>query len=121
MSIRCDKIKCYYGEMDSKIGTQSFRMHLSTQGNTEQWEVSSTNAGALFKALGMYDSMRAGSLMLIVNTSRKDDARVDKAAREEFRAFDPDLHVFERDVAEEVRAGMSARELGINGDIGEER
>lgn len=72
MSMRCDKVKCYAGEMDSKIGTQSFRMRLSTQGNTEQWEVISTNAGALFKALGMYDNMKAGSMMLIINTSRKD-------------------------------------------------
>lgn len=72
MNIRCDKVKCYEGEMDSNIGTQSFRMRLSHQDNAEQWEIISTNAGALFKALGMYDNMKAGSLMLLINTSRKE-------------------------------------------------
>lgn len=72
MKIRCDRQKCYDGSMNSKIGTQSFTMNLNNEGAKEEWRVSSTNAGALMKGLGMYDNVKAGNLMLVVGASRQE-------------------------------------------------
>jgi uncharacterized protein YhdP len=58
--------------MNSKIGTQSFTMNLNNEGAKEEWRVSSTNAGALMKGLGMYDNVKAGNLMLVVGASRQE-------------------------------------------------
>lgn len=72
MNIRCDKVRCYEGAMDSKIGTRSVKMLLSAEGDEEKWEFSTTNAGALLKAVGMYNKMLAGNMILTVNSSRKE-------------------------------------------------
>ncbi len=72
LRIRCDKVKCYDGFLESRIGTKPLKMEMASKENSEQWRISTENAGAFFNALGIYQKMQAGSLVLTVNTSRQE-------------------------------------------------
>lgn len=72
MRIRCDKIKCYDGFLESRIGTKPLKMEMTSKENSEHWRIASGNAGAFFQALGVYDKMQAGSIVVTVNTSRQE-------------------------------------------------
>jgi hypothetical protein len=71
LKFECDKDRCSSGYIDSKIGTKSLELLLTAKGTKgEEWVLNCSNAGALLKGLGAYDSMRAGNLSVSVNTSR---------------------------------------------------
>ncbi len=72
MRIKCDTSKCYEGMMDSSVGSKSLRMTLHDKDDTEEWKITTTNAGAILSAFGLYDKVRAGNLVLVVNTSRRE-------------------------------------------------
>lgn len=70
LQINCNKIKCFSGSLDSKIGTKSFKMLLTEKKDLEQWIVTCDNAGALFRGIGMYNNMKAGIINLTLDTKR---------------------------------------------------
>lgn len=70
LQIDCDKIKCFSGSLDSKIGTKSFKMLLTEKKDLEQWIVTCDNAGALFRGIGMYNNMKSGIINLTLDTKR---------------------------------------------------
>ncbi|WP_375319440.1 transporter AmpG 3 [Candidatus Tisiphia endosymbiont of Oplodontha viridula] len=70
LQIDCDKIKCFSGSLDSKIGTKSFKMLLTEKKDMEQWIVTCDNAGALFRGIGMYNNMKSGIINLTLDTKR---------------------------------------------------
>ncbi len=70
LQINCDKVKCFSGFLDSKIGTRYFKMLLTDRQDTEQWIISCNNAGALFKGIGMYNNVRSGTINLTLDTKR---------------------------------------------------
>lgn len=72
LKFECDKDRCSSGYIDSKIGTKSLEVLLTAKGTEEEWVLNCSNAGALLKGLGAYDSMRAGNLTVSANTSRKE-------------------------------------------------
>lgn len=72
MNVLCDKVKCYRGAIDSRIGSRSFKMSLESKDNEEDWQFYTTNAGALLKAIGVYTKMLAGNMMININTSRQE-------------------------------------------------
>jgi hypothetical protein len=72
MKVKCDKEKCYKGHLDSKLGSKFLKMLLKTFNNKEEWVITSNNAGAVFKGIGLYNNMKTGSMILVLNTSRKE-------------------------------------------------
>ncbi len=70
LQIDCNKIKCFSGSLDSKIGTRSFKMLLTEKKDMEQWIVTCDNAGALFRGIGMYSNMKSGIINLTLDTKR---------------------------------------------------
>lgn len=72
MRIRCNKTQCFEGGMSANIGARTLNMDLDTANNTEEWKIVTTNAGALLKGIGLYNNMKAGNLLLTLNTSRKE-------------------------------------------------
>ncbi len=70
LQIDCDKIKCFSGSLNSKIGTKSFKMLLTEKKDIEQWIVTCDNAGALFRGIGMYNNMKSGIINLTLDTKR---------------------------------------------------
>ncbi|MFP3017903.1 MAG: DUF3971 domain-containing protein [Candidatus Tisiphia sp.] len=72
LQIDCNKIKCFSGSLNSKIGTRSFKMLLTDKKDLEQWIVTCDNAGALFRGIGMYNKMKSGIINLTLDTKRYD-------------------------------------------------
>lgn len=72
MSIRCNNTQCFEGQLSSNIGARTLNMNLDTANNTEEWRIMTTNAGALLKGIGLYSNMKAGNLLMTLNTSRKE-------------------------------------------------
>ncbi len=70
LKIDCNKLKCFSGSLDSKIGTKTFKMLLVDQKDMERWIISCDNAGALLKGVGMYNNMKSGVLNLTLDTKR---------------------------------------------------
>lgn len=70
LTIDCDKVKCFTGFLDAKIGSKPLTMKLVAHDNKEKWLISCGNAGALFKAIGMYNNMKAGTANLVLETQR---------------------------------------------------
>jgi len=70
LKIDCDKVKCFAGSLDAKIGSKSLTMELVANDNKEKWIIACGNAGALFKAIGMYNNMKAGTVNLVLDTQR---------------------------------------------------
>ena len=72
LTVKCDKTRCYKGYLDSKIGSRFFKMLLKTFAGREEWVITCTNAGALFKGFGLYNNMKAGTMLVILNTKRQE-------------------------------------------------
>lgn len=70
LKIDCDKVKCFAGSLDARIGSKSLTMELVAKDNKEKWIIGCGNAGALFKAIGMYNNMKAGTVNLVLDTQR---------------------------------------------------
>lgn len=70
LQILCNKTQCFSGYLDSKIGDRFLRMLLNTSDDQEQWEITSDNAGAVFKGIGLYNKMKDGTMLLIFNSKR---------------------------------------------------
>ncbi len=71
LKFACSSIKCYTGYVDAKIGSKKVEMTLNEEEDWEQWLIKSGNAGALLKGIGLYEDMRAGTMLLSLKTSRK--------------------------------------------------
>lgn len=71
LQIKCDKVKCFEGYLDSKIGSKSLKMSLTPLKDQEKWLVSSDNAGAVLKGIGIYTNMKAGDMTLSLETQRQ--------------------------------------------------
>lgn len=72
MNLNCDENKCFTGGINSKIGSDDVSMSLTSTGIVEKWLINSTDAGSLFKALGMYGSLKNGNFKAELNTTRKE-------------------------------------------------
>lgn len=72
LNIYCDKIRCYQGYLDSKIGSRFLKMLLKTFKDKEEWVITSNNAGAVFNGIGMYKNMKFGKMFVTLNTSREE-------------------------------------------------
>lgn len=72
LNFACTNVKCYSGHIDANIGSKKVELVLTEEDNWEKWLLTSDNAGALLKGIGAYQDMRAGSLSLILKTSRKE-------------------------------------------------
>lgn len=70
LQINCNKLKCFSGSLLSKIGTKTLKMLLTDKPDLEQWLISCDNAGALLKGIGMYNTMKSGTINLILETKR---------------------------------------------------
>lgn len=72
LNIKCDRLRCYKGAMLSKVGTKDFNMQLTTKDDYELWQVTTDNAGAVLKGLGMIDNVKSGELVMDIETRRSD-------------------------------------------------
>ncbi len=72
LNIQCNKVRCYKGVMSSKVGTKDFNMDLATKGDYEEWKITTGNAGAVLRGIGMMDNVRSGSLVMNIETRRSD-------------------------------------------------
>jgi hypothetical protein len=72
LKLECDKERCFSGYMNSKLGERLVEMLLTANVAQENWLIKTGNAGALFKGIGIYDTMKSGSLTLNINTSRRE-------------------------------------------------
>ena len=72
LMFQCDSTRCFSGYIDSKIGTRNIEMLLTAENDREDWLIKCGNAGMFLKGIGAYDSMKLGSMILKVSTSRKE-------------------------------------------------
>lgn len=72
LMFKCDSTRCFSGYIDSKIGSRDIEMLLTAENDREDWLIKCGNAGAFLKGLGAYDSMKSGSMVLKISTSRKE-------------------------------------------------
>lgn len=73
LEIECDKVRCFNGSLDSKLANNKvLKMSLKPIGDKEEWIITSNNAGALFRGIGIYNNMRTGSMILDLKTRRKE-------------------------------------------------
>lgn len=71
LQINCNKLKCFSGSLNSKIGTRSFKMLLIDKKDIEErWIITCDNAGALLKGIGVYNNMKSGTINLTLDTKR---------------------------------------------------
>jgi hypothetical protein len=68
--ILCNKMQCFSGYLDSKIGDKFFRATLDSSENKEQWDITSNDAGKVFKALGLYNKMSNGTMLVTINLKK---------------------------------------------------
>ncbi|WP_323737808.1 YhdP family protein [Candidatus Trichorickettsia mobilis] len=71
MKVKCDQVRCFKGYLDSKIGSKFLKMLLKTFDNKEEWVITSNNVGAVFKSIGIFNDMKAGTMLLTLTTSRQ--------------------------------------------------
>ena len=71
LTLDCNKNRCFSGYLDSKIGTRSVKMLLKQAEDKEEWIINCDNAGALLKGVGIYSSMKRGTMLVIVDTKRQ--------------------------------------------------
>lgn len=71
LNIECDKIKCFKGSLDSKIGSKDLTMSLTALEDKEEWLFTSGNAGAVFLGFDMFKDMRAGIMSVKLETKRR--------------------------------------------------
>ena len=72
LKMNCDKTHCYKGSMSSKVGTRDFNMNLTAKDDFEEWTINTDNAGAVLRGIGMMDNVKSGTLMMTIETRRKD-------------------------------------------------
>lgn len=73
LMFECDSSRCFSGYIDSKIGSRDIEMLLTAENDREDWLIKcGGNAGAFLKGIGAYDSMKLGSMVLKISTSRKE-------------------------------------------------
>ncbi len=73
LDFACNNVKCYFGRIDANIGSKNLVLKLIEEDkNLEKWVLTSSNAGAFLQGLDAYKNMRAGNLLLILETSRKE-------------------------------------------------
>jgi len=72
LNIKCDRSRCYKGSMVSKVGTKDFNMQLTAKDDYELWKVTTDNAGAVLKGVGMIDNIKSGELVMDIETRRSD-------------------------------------------------
>lgn len=72
LMFQCDNTRCFSGYIDSKIGTRNIEMLLTAENDREDWLIKCGNAGMFLKGIGAYDSMKLGSMVLKISTSRKE-------------------------------------------------
>lgn len=70
LNTSCDKIRCYAGSLNAKVGSKVLTMSLSASADEEEWNIDSTNAGAVLRGIGIYPSMKNGKMNLKINTKR---------------------------------------------------
>jgi len=68
----CDETRCFSGYIDSKIGSKDIEMLLTAENDREDWLITCNDAGAFLKGIGAYDSMKSGTMLLKISTSRKE-------------------------------------------------
>lgn len=72
LSFKCNKVKCYSGNIKASIDSKNVDMQLTEDGEWEQWVITSSDAGALLKGIGIYNDMKSGNMKLIMRTNRKE-------------------------------------------------
>lgn len=72
LKFECNELKCHKGNINANIGSKEIAMQLQEEDKFEKWVIESGNAGAMLLGLGMYEDMRAGTMSLIIKTSRKE-------------------------------------------------
>ncbi len=72
LMFECDETRCFSGYIDSKIGSRDIEMLLTAKNDREDWLIKCSDAGALLKGIGAYDSMKSGRMILNISTSRKE-------------------------------------------------
>lgn len=72
LNFKCNKVKCYSGHIKATIDSKIIDMQLTEDGEWEQWVITSSDAGALLKGIGIYDDMKSGNMKLIMRTNRKE-------------------------------------------------
>ena len=68
--VLCNKTQCFSGYLDSNIGDKFLRVALNDSEDKEQWEITSNNAGKIFKALGLYNKMGNGTMFITLNLKK---------------------------------------------------
>lgn len=69
--IKCDHSRCHSGFLDAKVGNGYLKMLLKPLDDKEEWVLTCTNTGAIFKGINLYSKLRGGSMLLTLETSRK--------------------------------------------------
>lgn len=72
LMLECDKERCFAGYMNSRLGERLLEMLITANVTQENWLIKTGNAGALFKGIGIYETMKSGNLTLNINTSRRE-------------------------------------------------
>lgn len=68
--ISCNKTQCFSGYLDSKIGDKFLRAALSSSEDEEQWDITSNDAGKVFKSLDLYNKMGNGTMFITINLKK---------------------------------------------------
>lgn len=71
LKIKCNEKSCFKGYLDSKIGKRFLKMILNQLDNDkERWVITSNNAGAVLKGFNIYEHMKFGNMLIIINANR---------------------------------------------------
>ncbi len=72
MQFTCDHLRCFKGYLRSNIGSRVIELDLKEFANrkAEIWKIKTTNAGAVLRAIGAYNKMKAGLLDLELMSTR---------------------------------------------------
>ncbi len=72
MAFKCDQTRCFKGYLNSNVGTKFFKLLLKPYADREEWTITTNNAGAVLRAFDLYKNMRAGTMILTLNTSKQE-------------------------------------------------
>lgn len=68
--LQCDKTKCIKGNLDAKITNGFIKMVVWPSVEKEEWRITSNNLSSILRGLDITNKVKAGSVELILNTSR---------------------------------------------------
>lgn len=71
INLECNMYGCFEGSIKADIGSRNINVDLSSDGDSESWDIFSSNAGATLKAFGLYNEMRAGTLRMNIETAKQ--------------------------------------------------